>query len=207
VYSEDDQVVLEYRLVSRGREDVWINTGGGSYELQNREIFLRHEPTRTTPRPLGYVLPPSMAKVLPVLLDHGLTVHRFTEPVQLELEVYDATEVLENEYFQGHYLKSVRVQKSTEIVEIPAGAYYVATAQSRSNLIAYMMEPETDDNLITWGWADHVLRVTGPPAADEDGAPAPQRVPMMRLVREQRLPVIEVVPFNDYDRNRYYQLW
>jgi hypothetical protein len=52
-----------------------------------------------------------------------------------------------------------------------------------------------------------VLRVTGPPAADEDGAPAPQRVPMMRLVREQRLPVIEVVPFNDYDRNRYYQLW
>jgi hypothetical protein len=207
VYSEDDQVVLEYRLVSRGREDVWINTGGGSYELQNREIFLRHEPTRTTPRPLGYVLPPSMAKVLPVLLDHGLTVHRFTEPVQLELEVYDATEVLENEYFQGHYLKSVRVQKSTEIVEIPAGAYYVATAQSRSNLIAYMMEPETDDNLITWGWADHVLRVTGPPAADEDGAPAPQRVPMMRLVREQRLPVIEVVPFNDHDRNRYYQLW
>ncbi|HEX9581658.1 MAG TPA: hypothetical protein VF970_11195 [Gemmatimonadales bacterium] len=42
-------------------------------------------------------------------------------------------------------------------MEVPAGAYYVSTAQSRGNLIAYLMEPETDDNLITWGFTDHRL--------------------------------------------------
>jgi len=87
------------------------------------------------------------------------------------------------------------------------------------------MEPETDDNLITWGFTDHLLQVgtgassqAGPPGDEGDqgeGTQAGQggqqrqgqRVPMMRLVRWQPMPLVEVVPFNRYNRNRYYQLW
>lgn len=217
-YSADDQVVLEYELVSRGQEEVWVPDESAplGYRPEVREIFLRHEPTRTTSRPLGYVLPPSMAKVVPLLMDHDITVHRFTSPTTLEVEAYDATNVRQDEYFQGHYLKSVSVTKVTETVEVPAGAYYISTAQSRSNLIAYLMEPETDDNLITWGHADHLLRVV-PAVTDDSDATAgagagrrrqrDQRVPMMRVVREQPMSLMEVVPFNEYGRNRYYQVW
>lgn len=221
-YSEDDRVVLDYRLVSRGKEQVWVRDRNAplGYRQELRDIFLKYEVTRTTTRPLGYVLPPSMAKVVPLLLDHGIVVHRFTSPTTLELEVYDATEVRQTQYFQGHYLKAVTVSKSTQRIDVPAGAYYISTAQSRSNLISYILEPETDDNLITWGYADHVLRVT-PPATDSTAtvssgeAPAgrgqrevrPQRVPMMRMVKEQPLPLLQVVPFNQYERNRYYQIW
>lgn len=215
-YSEDDQVVLDYRLVSRGKEEVWVRDKDAplGYKPEMRDIFLEYEITRTTPRPLGYVLPPSMAKVVPLLLDQGITVHRFTEPTTLELEVYDATKVEHEAYFQGHYLTKATVTKSTEEVEIQAGSYYVSSAQSKSNLISYIMEPETDDNLITWGYADHLLRVTTPTTAavSSGGQSArrrqrPQRVPMMRLVRQQPMPLIEVVPFNEYNRNRYYQVW
>jgi len=218
-YSEDDRIVLEYRLVSRGKEQVWVRDRNAplGYRPELRDIFLSYEVTRTTTRPLGYVLPPSMAKVVPLLLDHGIVVHRFTRPTTLELEVYDATEVRRTEYFQGHYLKAVTVTKSTRQVDVPAGAYYISTAQSRSNLISYILEPETDDNLITWGYADHLLRVT-PPAVDStvivsSGATntrndrRPQRVPMMRMIKEQPLPLLQVVPFNQYERNRYYQTW
>lgn len=220
-YSEDDRIVLDYRLVSRGKEQVWIRDQNAplGYKPEMRDIFLKYEVTRTTTRPLGYVLPPSMAKIVPLLLDHDIVVHRFTEPTTLELEVYDATEVRRNEYFQGHYLKAASVTKSTETVEVPAGSYYVSTAQSRGNLISYIMEPETDDNLITWGYTDHILRVT-PPAgttatvSSGGNAPSqnarqqrPQRVPMMRVIREQAMPLLQVVPFNEYQRNRYYQTW
>jgi dipeptidyl-peptidase 4 len=211
-YGEDHPVVLDYRLVSRGDEPVWVRDEDApqGYRLESRPIFLDYEVERTTTRPLGYVLPPAMARVLPMLLDQGIVVHRFTRPVELELQVYDATEVRHESYFQGHYLKGVTVERSTETVTVPAGAYYVSTAQSRGNLIAYLMEPETDDNLITWGYADHLLRVTPltpPTAAGGDRSARPQRVPMMRLVRDQHLPLLEVVPFNDHDRNRYYQVW
>jgi hypothetical protein len=202
-YDEGDQIVLDYELISRGQEPVWISDDDapGGYRLETREIFLSYRPTRTTTRPLGYVLPASMARVLPVLLDHDIEVHRFTEPTDLEVEVYTATEVQETDYFQGHYLKAVTAaEKATETIQVPAGAFYVSTAQSRGNLIAYLMEPETDDNLITWGWADHVLRVTG-----GQGGGGGQRVPMMRVVREQPMPTMEVVPFNAYSRSRYYQ--
>lgn len=203
VYDENDQIVLDYRLVSRGTEEVWMpdEAAPGGYQPRQVEVFLRYEPTRTTTRPLGYILPQSMAKVLPLLFDHDITVHRFTEPTSIEVEVYDATAVRDTEYFQGHYLKAVDVEKSTETIEVPAGAYYISTAQSRGNLISYIFEPETDDNLITWGYADHLLRL-----ADGEDA-RPQRVPMMRVVKDQRLPMIEAVPFNDYSRNRYYQTW
>jgi dipeptidyl-peptidase 4 len=207
-YSENDQVVLEYQLVSRGREPVWVPDGSGSFQLETREIFLRYEPTRTTPRPLGYILPPSMAKVLPLLMDHGIVVHRFRDDAEVEVEAYRATEVRRDEYFQGSYLKSVTATKNTETITVPAGSYYISTAQSRGNLIAYLMEPETDDNLITWGWTDHVLQVR--PAATNNnagGQQQAQRIPMMRVVRQQPLPLMEAVPFNVYQRNRYYQIW
>ena len=213
-YNEDDRIVLDYELVSRGKEPFWISDQNApmGYRLETRDVFLKYEPTRTTPRPLGYILPPSMAKVLPLLLDHGIVVHRFTAPTQLEVEVYDATNVRRNEYFQGHYLKSVTATKSTDTVNVAAGSYYIATAQSRANLISYLIEPETDDNLITWGWADHLLTVTGTAAATDDEAPRPaaqqariQRVPMMRVVKQQAMPLLEVVPFNEFSRNRYYR--
>ena len=218
-YDEADQVVLEYRLTSRGREQVWVSQGQGNYAPETREVFLRYEATRTTPRPLGYVLPPSMGKVVPLLLDHGIVVHRFTQADSLELETYRATEIRDIGYFQGHYLRKTTATKATERMLVPVGSYYISTAQSMGNLIAYLMEPETDDNLITWGWADHLLQVTGTPDApgdDQAGAAGSDagseqqqqapRVPMMRVVRQQPMSLMQVVPFNDFNRTRYYQV-
>jgi dipeptidyl-peptidase 4 len=273
----NDQVVVEYELVSRGTEPVWMPQGGGgrgqggggrgqaggpgrgagpgqggqaqaggqaqggrggrggqgtpqTYALENVPVWLKYDVTRTVPRARGYVIPASIAKVVPLLLDHGIQVHRFTEPTTMELEVYEATGVHRNEYFQGHYLKSVAgVEKKTEKVQVPAGWFYVSTAQAKGNLISYIMEPETDDNLITWGYTDNVLRVT-PESVEEAMAgmlgdnditslspeqraqmetraasmmKQRQRVPMMRVVTEQPKTLLEVTRYTDLNRTRY----
>lgn len=241
-------VPVEYRLVSRGTEPVWMpnapagGQGGGpggfgqganvTYALQNVPVWLKYEVTRTVPRARGYVLPASIAKVVPLLLEHGIKVQRFTAPTTLDLEVYDALGIRRNEYFQGHYLQSVTgVEKRTERVEVPAGWYYVSTAQAKGHLISYLLEPETDDNLITWNYTDNVLRVTpnsveeamkdllggtDPSALSEAQRTqfenrarammsARQRVPMMRLVTAQPMPLLEVTPTHEFDRTRYFR--
>jgi hypothetical protein len=197
-----DEIVLEYALTNRGNEPVWMpdEDAPNEYSLQDVPVYLEWEPTRTTTRPVGYLLPPAMAKVVPILQDHDIAVYTFREPAMLDAEVYYATEVSRDSYFQGHYLKSVRVDKESERLDVVPGWYWVPTAQSRANLISYILEPETDDNLITWGWTDHLLQVTDEPDDDER-----QRVPMMRVMTHQRLPVIEVQPFNLYQRNRYFR--
>ena len=230
-----DPIVLEYALGSRGTEPVWMPDPGSppGYTLRDMPVFLKWDPTRTTTRPLGYLLPPAMAAVVPKLMDHDIAVYRFRGPVTLDAEVYYATSVNRDSYFQGHYLKSVQVVKEAEKLNVVPGWYWIPTAQSRANLISYLLEPETDDNLITWGWADHVLEVR--PKTVEEGLAAlaaameidlaaqteqrraqlraqvekqlasRQRVPMMRVVTAQAMPVVAVQPFNQYQRNRFYQ--
>jgi hypothetical protein len=226
-----DPIVLEYELSSRGSEPVWMPDEEASlgYSLQQVPVYLKYDVTRTTTRPVGYVLPPAMASVLPVLQDHDISVYRFTDPATLDAEVYHATRVQRDEYFQGHYLKSVEVERQEERVEVQPGWYWIPTAQSRANLISYLLEPETDDNLVTWGWTDHVLQVRPgnveeamaemlegrdpsaiPPeqlermrARLEEQLTEGQRVPMIRVTEHQRLPVVRVQPFNQYQRNRY----
>lgn len=242
-----DAVVVDYELVSRGTEPVWMpnapaagpagGQGGGqgapvAYTLQNVPVWLKYDITRTIPRARGYVIPASIAKVVPLLMEHGILVHRFSAPATLDLEVYDALGVERNEYFQGHYLQSVTgVERKVEKVEVPEGWYFVSTAQSKGNLISYFLEPETDDNLITWNYTDNVLRVT-PANVDEamrvmlgdtdlsSLTPAQrtqletraqammrqkQRVPMMRLMTAQPMPLLEVTSFNESNRTRYWQ--
>ncbi len=229
----DDQIVLDYELTNRGNEPVWMPDENAplGYTLETVPVYLKWEPTRTTTRPVGYVLPPAMAAVVPLLLDHDIAVYRFREPTTLDAEVYYAIGVNRNNYFQGHYLKSASVEKRGEQLEVAAGWYWIPTAQSRANLISYIMEPETDDNLITWGWADHVVQVR--PSTLEgmmegflrgrDRSEIPpqqlaraeermqrqlaegQRVPMIRITTHQPLPVVRVAPFNQYQRNRYYR--
>lgn len=227
-----DPIMLDYRLTNRGNETIWMpdSTAPLGYAPKNVPIWLKYEVTRTTTRPLGYLLPPGMANVVPILLDHDIAVYRFMAPVTIDAEVYYATKVRRDTYFQGHYLKSVEVEKRPERLEVVAGWYWIPTAQSRANLISYMLEPETDDNIITWGWADHLLEVRPESVEEAMAAMAedmdlsslppdqlarfrqraeqmlgePQRVPMMRVMTHQSLPVMRVEPFNQYQRNRYW---
>lgn len=232
-YTGTEPVVLEYELTNRGNEVVWMPDEEVplGYAPRDVPVFLRYETTRTTERPVGYLLPPGMARVVPRLMDHGIAVYRFRGPASIEAEVYDATTVRRDSYFQGHYLKSVEVEKSTETVEVVEGWYWVPTAQSMGRLITYLMEPETDDNLITWGWVDHMLEVT-PATLDEALASlyavrSPeeltperraqlderarammerrQRVPMMRVMDHPYAPVDRVRRFMPSGGNRYFR--
>ncbi|HSG49697.1 MAG TPA: hypothetical protein VLA43_17880, partial [Longimicrobiales bacterium] len=232
-HAGEGEVVLEYELANRGNEGVWMpdEAAASGYSLQNVPVWLKYEATRTTPRPVGYLLPPSMAAVVPRLLDHDIAVYRFRDDASIDAEVYYATKVQTDSYFQGHYLKSVEVEKEAETVEAVEGWYWVPTAQSMGRLITYLMEPETDDNLITWGWVDHVLQVT-PESVEEviagmldEGSLADltpeqqeqvrrraeqmmnrrQQVPMMRVMAHQALPVVRVVPAPGVRGNVYWR--
>ncbi len=194
-------VVLEYERGVRGIEPVWMpdEEAAGGYSLQNVPVYLNWETTRTTDRPVGYLLPPAAANVVPLLQAQDIAVYRFRDEASIDAEVYYATAINRESFFQGHYLLSTEVEKEMESLDVVPGWFYIPTAQSKGNLIAYLFEPETDDNLITWGFMDHIVQVTEP------GQNRRQRVPMIRVMTQQNLPVIRVQSFNRYDPNRFYQ--
>lgn len=239
---DTDLIPLEYEQVERYTLPFWRREGGGrgfggggddvSFELVEGPVFTRWTPTRTTTRPWGYLIPNSLTKVVPLLLEHGITVKRLTEDVELEVEVYNATEITTTEYFQGHYLKAVKADKETRTMTMPAGSFFIPSGQPMSNFISYIFEPETNDNLITWGYLDNILRTTPTEAeiaaqraemeamlagmsAEERAqfgarierqmqqAARGQEIPMYRVMHKVDFPAVLVRPYNQYERNRY----
>jgi len=234
--ADDDQIVLDYRQVSKGNEDFWVRQGNGrggrggqaggeapepvTYEMVNRPVFTRFEPTRTTTRPWGYLIPPGAATVVPMLLDQQITVQRLTRPASLEVEIYYATEVAADQYFQGHYLREVTAVKRTETLELPAGTFFVPSGQARSNLVSYLLEPETNDNVVTWGYLDDFIQVRtaasagagagagqrggGAGRGGRGGEESPgQRIPVYRLMTRTPFAAEIVRPFDAPAKNRY----
>jgi hypothetical protein len=235
--ADDDQIVLEYRQVAKMEAEFWRDTEWEErqrqgnqfgprdrdrtveYELVRLPVFTKFEPTRTTTRPWGYVLPPQLATVVPLLRDHEIAIQELSEPVSLEVEVYYATAVDNAEYFQGHYLNKVTAIKRTETVEFPAGSFFVPTGQPKANLISYILEPETNDNLVTWGFLDtHLEAMTEEETAEqleqmarfrsrfqeqEEELPPGQLIPMYRLMKKTELKGQLVERFNRFERNRY----
>ena len=240
--SDNDQIPLEYEQVEEFTDSFWRRVGGGrgraapgeevQYELVEAPIFTKWEPTRTATRPWGYLIPPSLTKVVPLLLEHDITVKQLTEPVELEVEAYYATEITHDEYFQAHYLNAVTGEARTETVSLPAGSFFIPSGQPMSNFISYIMEPVTNDNLVTWGYLDNVLRVT--PSAEEaarqraeleeslasmteqerqqrggrtqrqlDQLLAGQQIPIYRVMKKTSFPAVIVRAFNEYEANRY----
>jgi hypothetical protein len=217
--SDNDQIVLEYKQESKGNEEFWrskawdagrreaAQRGEAQFEKVNLPIFTKFTTTRTTTRPWGYMLPPNLATVVPLLMEHQIAVQKLAKPVELEVEVYYATDVRHTEYFQGHYLEAVKADKKVEKVKLPAGSFFVACGQPKANLISYLLEPETDDNLITWNYLDNYLQVRSPELRQnpEDMPERPgrqqgagQRVPIYRLMKKAEFEsvLIGVAPEN-----------
>jgi len=237
--SDNDQFPLEYEQVERYKMDFWRRVGGGrgggpdtEYEFVNAPVFTKWTPTRTTTRPWGYLIPNSLTKIVPLLLEHGISVKQLTEDVEVEVEAYTATEITDTQYFQAHYLKAVKATKETMTMTMAAGSFFIPSGQPMSNFISYIFEPESNDNLITWGFLDNVLRVTpsqeeiaaqraqmeamlaGMSEADRaqygarmerqmEQAGRGQEIPMYRLMKKTDLPGVLVQDFNGYEGNRF----
>jgi hypothetical protein len=236
--SDDDQFPIAYEQVEKFREQFWYRQGGrgaggdAPFELIEGPILTEWAPTETVTRPWGYLLPNSMAKVIPLLLQHDISVKRTTEPVELEVETWYATSVTHDQYFQAHYLKAVEAERQTETVSLPAGSFFIPSGQASSNLVSYLLEPVTNDHLVTWGYLDHVVQVT--PSAEEVAAQraeleerlanmTPEQreqmgarferqleqanrgrpIPIYRVMKKTDIPGVMVTPFNQYEPRRY----
>ncbi len=162
--ADNDQIVLAYEQMKNFDEELWMRKRKGKrgeFEKVLGGVYTKFSPTKTTERPWAYVMPPQMAYLIPLLTKHKISIKKISNETEFDVEAYYVNEIKDTEYFQGHYLKEVTVDKKAEKVKLPAGSFIIPTGQPRSNLLCYLMEPETNDNLITWGYLDNFIKIIG----------------------------------------------
>jgi hypothetical protein len=127
-------------------------------QLYTMPFFAEFFAKRSVKLPFGYLIPLPVPEVESKLRQHGITVEKLTQSVTLTVESFKVTELKGQERpYQGHRLNSVKGEYAQEEKEFPAGTIYIPMAQPLGKVAAYLLEPESDDGLLTWNFFDRNL--------------------------------------------------
>jgi dipeptidyl aminopeptidase/acylaminoacyl peptidase len=119
------------------------------------------EPTLSVRRPFAYLVPAGLAHVVENLQRHGAEVEELREDVELDVEAYRIDKVTHDALFQKHQPTSVEATPRKESRRVAAGTLLVRTAQPLGSLAAYLLEPQSEDGLVTWNFLDDALKEGG----------------------------------------------
>jgi len=161
-------------LRSEARAARWPNTVAG-YELtevdgrivptdQTRdykvELWNEYKSTKSVKRPWAYVIPKELAHIRKHLQKHGIEVLDLREDRDLFVENYVIKSIQKAEQpFQKHHLVTIEVEPEWVERQIKAGDWIVRTDQDLGSLASYLLEPESEDGLVTWNFLDDALNV------------------------------------------------
>jgi hypothetical protein len=146
---------MEATTDERGRERLRPTARPATYSVP---LLYRYIPTRSVRRPFAYAIPLADRSIGEALLRHGFLVERLTEADTLDVETFMVKEVKgATSPYQGHYTTTVAGEMVSERREFPAGTLWIPSAQPLGNLIASILEPESEDGLITWNFFDRYL--------------------------------------------------
>ncbi len=132
--------------------------------------------TRSAAMPKGWLIPanPRLTAAIERLRWHGLTVQEITTPAQVSVERFTIADYTRAErVFQGR--REARLKGSFEKAQlsVTSGALFVPADQPLARLAFYLLEPESDDGLVTWniieeglaaGQTYPIYRVTNTPS-------------------------------------------
>jgi dipeptidyl aminopeptidase/acylaminoacyl peptidase len=116
------------------------------------------ETTLSVSRPYAYLFPASWAKVAGNLQRHGIAVDELREDIELDLEIYRVDKITKRVFYQKRQLVEVGASARKEARRIPAGTILVRTEQPLGHLAAFLLEPQADDGLCTWGFFEEGLQ-------------------------------------------------
>jgi Zinc carboxypeptidase len=124
------------------------------------------EATRLVPMPKGWLIPkplvdsPRMAAAIDRLKWHGLVMRTISSEGPVSVERFLINEVIRAERpFQGHREARLRGTLQKAQLTVSEGSLFIPANQPLARLAFYLLEPESDDGLVTWNLIEEGLTV------------------------------------------------
>jgi hypothetical protein len=117
------------------------------------------EAVRTVPVPRAYLFERA-DPIVEKLRQHGIVVEELSAATEVPVETFTIDKFERSKRtFQGHNEVRMAGTYANERRSFPAGTVVVRTAQPLGRLVFYLLEPESDDGLVTWNFWDASLEV------------------------------------------------
>ncbi|WMX13934.1 M14 family metallopeptidase [Aureispira sp. CCB-E] len=131
-------------------------------DVPNVTNYSAFEATVTSTVPRGYILPAELKNIVEHLRAHGIVVEELTQKTSFSGEVFTIEQLDVNKKpFERHNMVTLKGNFAPANKSFPKGSYKVDLAQPLANLIFYLLEPQSDDGLVTWNFFDKVLYQLG----------------------------------------------
>lgn len=126
-------------------------------------VFLTFTPTEKTTVPAAYIIAPERTNMRKLLETHGIQIWKLPQEQTLEVEQFqvDTTWTSKNA-FQGAKERTVKGHYVTSVQKMPAESVVVSMRQPLARLIFSLLEPRSDDGVVTWNYLDEVLEKRQP---------------------------------------------
>jgi hypothetical protein len=122
--------------------------------------------TRTRALPAGWVIPrglaasPRMTAALDRLRWHGIEIETLDKPAQMDVDRFVIQSLSRSDHaFQGHHEARLSVSMERAALTVDPGTVLIRANQPLARLAFYLLEPDSDDGLVTWNVIDDGLAV------------------------------------------------
>ena len=108
------------------------------------------------------MIKPEQAKIVEMLRMHGVAVEQMAERGVLSTRRFMIDSVIRGREFQGHQETTLNGRwASADTMTLDAGTYIVRAAQPLGILALALLEPQSDDGLVTWNFLDQWIQQGG----------------------------------------------
>ncbi len=122
-------------------------------------IYDRFDPVLEQTLPFAWVIPTAQAALLEPLRRNGVFIEQLAQSASARVERFVIDSIARGRAFQGHQETSLsgRWEAPGEIT-LDSGTYIIRAGQPLGILALYLLEPQSDDGLVTWNFVDPWLQ-------------------------------------------------
>ncbi len=128
--------------------------------------FAKAKPDYSVAVPNGYFILPHHKQVVENLKKHGIITEKIREDFSGKFENFIIKKIKYGKsLYQGHILLTVKGEYEQVKITLPKGSFYIPMKQPLARLISEILEPESKDSLLRWGFFNReiVMQWTGKP--------------------------------------------
>lgn len=135
-----------------------------SYKRTDRQkdvtvpYYADYYPTKSVKFPFAYLITILDPQITDLLKMHGIRIEKLTTDSKIDVQRFVISSLKSSSRLnQGHYTNTIKGKYVSENVNFPAGTIVVRTAQPLGSLVAYLLEPQSNDGLTYWNFFDKYL--------------------------------------------------
>lgn len=132
------------------------------------DYYSKAVPVKSIPLAGAYIILPFHDTIITNLKNHGIIVEKIRKAVNLTVEQFILEEIKPaDRLYQGHVVLSIKGHYEEKEVTVPGDSYFVSMQQPLARLIPVLLEPQSEDGLLSWGFFNReiISQWTGKPAS------------------------------------------